>query len=76
MFAIKLVRFGEFKEEWVSFFLSEYEERVQRFGEPYARRWAHLYAAKTVFYAALEWAKLVMTIAEMVIMIYRKLAGR
>ncbi len=67
--AIKLARFGEFRDEWEGLFQSEYEDKMQRHGELYARRWAYRYAAKTVFFAALEWGKLAITI-------YSKLAGR
>jgi hypothetical protein len=69
MTAIRFARFGAFRDEWEGFFLSAYEDKVQRFGETYARRWAYRYAAKTVFFAALEWGKLAM-------IIYSKLAGR
>jgi hypothetical protein len=47
--AIKLARFGEFKRP---FFQSEYEDKVRRHGERYARRRAYQYAPKTLFFAS------------------------
>jgi hypothetical protein len=67
--AVKLARIGEFKDEWEEFFLLAYEDKLQKHGEKYARSWAYRHAAKTVFFAALEWSKLI-------IIIYLKLAGK
>jgi hypothetical protein len=55
--AIKLARFGEFEDEWEGLCQSEYEDKLQRYSERHARRWANRYAAKTLFFAAVEWAK-------------------
>jgi hypothetical protein len=66
---IKLARIGEFRDEYEEFFLLAFEDKVQKRGEAYARRWAYRHAAKTLFFAALEWSKLVL-------MIYLRLAGK
>jgi hypothetical protein len=67
--AIKLARFGECQDEWEGFFQSQYEDKLRRYGEQDARRWAYRHAAKTLFFAALEWCKLAM-------IIYSRFAGR
>jgi hypothetical protein len=59
---VKLARIGEFKDEWEEFFLLAYQDKVQKHGEHYARHWAYRHAAKTVFFAALEWSKLILII--------------
>jgi hypothetical protein len=69
VFTIKLACIGEFKDEYEEFFRLAYEDKLQERGEVYARRWAYGYAAKTLFFAALELSKLA-------IIIYLKLAGR
>jgi hypothetical protein len=69
MIAIKLARIGEFRDEYEDFFLLAYQDKVEKHGEDYARRWSYWHAAKTVFFAALEWSKLF-------IVIYLKIAGR
>jgi hypothetical protein len=57
------------KDEYDEFFQSAYEDKLQKHGEPYARRWAYRYAAKTVFFAVVEWSKLILVL-------YSKFAGR
>jgi hypothetical protein len=69
MIAIKIARIGEFKDEYEEFFLLAYEDKLQKHGEPYARRWAYRHAAKTVFFAVVEWSKLILVL-------YSKFAGR
>jgi hypothetical protein len=69
MFAIKLARIGEFEDEYEDFFLLAYQDKVEKRGEDYAQRWAYRYAAKTVFFAAIEWSRLI-------IVVYLKIAGR
>lgn len=57
---IKLARIGEFKDEYEEFFLIAYKEKYHREGADAARRWCYIYAAKTVFFAAIEWGKLAL----------------
>jgi hypothetical protein len=67
--AVKLARIGEFKDEWEEFFLLSYQDKLQKRGQRYANRWAYGHAAKSVFFAALEWTKLAL-------IIYLKFAGK
>jgi hypothetical protein len=66
---IKFARFGEFKDEYEDFFAIAYDEKVSAEGEPAARRWAYFFAAKTLFFAALEWGKLIA-------IVYLKVSGK
>lgn len=67
--AIRFARFGEFKDEYEEFFKLAYEHKIKKEGEKAARRWAYMFAAKTLFFAALEWSKLAL-------IIYLKISGR
>ena len=69
MFLIKIARLGKFKDEWEEFFQLEYEEKLKRHDENYARTWAYRYAVKTVFFALVEVGKLVFVT-------YWKIAGK
>ncbi len=69
MIAIKLARVGEFKDEWEEFFLVAYQDKLEKHGEDYARRWSYRHAAKTVFFAAVKWGTLIVAT-------YLKIAGR
>ncbi len=69
LIAIKLARAGMFKDEYEDYFLQEYDDKLKKHGETYARRWAYRYAAKAMFFTAWEWTKLILTI-------YVRLAGR
>jgi hypothetical protein len=68
MLAIRLARIGEFQDEWEDYFQHQFQDQIQKRGKQYARRWAYRQAAKTVFFAAIEWGKLAL-------MIYLKFAG-
>jgi hypothetical protein len=47
-----------FKDEWEEYFVSRYQDKVAKYGEQHARRWVYGYTAKTLFFAAWEWANL------------------
>jgi hypothetical protein len=66
---VKLARLGAYQDEWVDYFRSLYDDKVLKYGEQYARRWAYWHAAKTLFWAAWELGKLA-------VIIYSRFAGR
>jgi hypothetical protein len=65
---VKVARVGEFQDEYEEFFRLAYQDKVRQYGEVYARRWAYRNALKTLFFAALEWTRLILTV-------YSKIVG-
>ena len=69
LLAIRFARIGEFKDEYEDFFNLAYQDKCQREGEVAAQKWAYGFAAKTMFFAVIEWSKLI-------IVIYLKVSGK
>ena len=68
MWTIRIARIGEFQDEYEEFFLLAYNHKCEKKGEKHAKRWSYWFAAKTAFFALLEWTKLGL-------IIYWKIAG-
>jgi hypothetical protein len=67
--AVRAASIGTFKDEYEDYFLFHYHDKLRKHGKVYADRWAYRYAAKTVFYTAWEWTKVIL-------IVYLKLAGK